>query len=170
MLPIYLNPHTIKENPGYPGILLYHAVGSGKTCTALKIFNNFRCAPYKKIWITNDELATGLISGSAGKDDFGNVKLGGIGAMLGQKLEESVGFDTRVTALGYIQRGGSPTPHDRLLATRMGIAAVDEAQKGNFGVFTAVRGGKLVAAPLGDVLGKSNLVDISAPNRIFGRV
>jgi hypothetical protein len=69
MLPIYFNPHTIKE---YPGILLWHAVGAGKTCTALKIFNNFRCKPYKKIWITNDELATNLISGSMGKSDLCN--------------------------------------------------------------------------------------------------
>ena len=72
MLPIYMNPHTIQENPGYPGVMLYHAVGSGKTCTALKVFNNFRCAPYKKIWVTNPELRAGLIDGSMAKNDLCN--------------------------------------------------------------------------------------------------
>lgn len=70
MMPLYINPLTIKENPGYPGILLYHAVGAGKTCTALKIFNNFRCEPYKKVWVTTDELVKQLTSGAAGKSEL----------------------------------------------------------------------------------------------------
>lgn len=100
-----------------------------------------------------------LITRSSDKDDFGNIKLGGIGNTLGAKLEEKVGFDTRVTSLGYIQRGGSPTPHDRLLATRMGIFAVEQVLAKNFGTFAAVRDGKLAAAPLSDVTGKPYLVD-----------
>ena len=100
-----------------------------------------------------------LVTRSTGKDEFGNIKLGGIGMALSAKLEESVGFDTRVTSLGYIQRGGSPTPHDRMLATRMGILAVDQVLAKNLGTLTAMRDGKLTPAPLADVLGKPKLVD-----------
>ena len=69
MLPLYVNPHTVSDPLDYPSVLLYHAVGSGKTCTALKIFNNFRCNPYKKVWVTNPNLAAQLLSGAAGKSD-----------------------------------------------------------------------------------------------------
>jgi len=71
-LPLRFNPYTIDDPVNYPGMLLYHQVGSGKTCTALKIFNNFRCNPYKKIWVTNKNLASQLLSGAVGKNDVFN--------------------------------------------------------------------------------------------------
>ena len=71
-LPLRFNPYTIADPVNYPGMLLYHQVGSGKTCTALKIFNNFRCDPYKKIWVTNKNLASQLLSGAVGKNDVYN--------------------------------------------------------------------------------------------------
>ena len=111
-----------------------------------------------RIYQTNKKSGK-AITRSSEKDEFGNVKLGGIGEVLGSKLKELVGFDTRVTSLGYVQRGGSPTPHDRLLATRMGITAVEQVLAKNFGTMAAVRGGKIVPAPLADVLGKPNRVD-----------
>lgn len=70
MLPLYFNPHTSSTPLTYPDMLLYHGVGAGKTCTAIKLFNNFRCEPYKKIWVTNPNLEAQLLSGAVGKADI----------------------------------------------------------------------------------------------------
>ena len=69
MLPLYFNPHTL-SSIDYPNLLLHHGVGAGKTCTGLKLFNNFRCKPYKKIWVTNPNLEAQLLSGAVGKADI----------------------------------------------------------------------------------------------------
>jgi ATP-dependent phosphofructokinase / diphosphate-dependent phosphofructokinase len=100
-----------------------------------------------------------LITRSGEKDDFGNPKLGGVGMVLSEKLKELVGFDARVSTLGHVQRGGSPTPHDRNLATRMGVAAVDQILAKNFGTFAGVQGGVVTAVKLDKVMGKPHLVD-----------
>jgi 6-phosphofructokinase 1 len=75
------------------------------------------------------------------EDEFGEVRMGGIGAVLGREIEARTGFETRVTILGHIQRGGTPTAADRVLATRFGVAAVDMAHAGDFGKMVALEGG-----------------------------
>ncbi len=81
-------------------------------------------------------------------DQFGHVQLGGVGDVLGYEIEERTGFETRVTVLGHIQRGGSPTPRDRVLATRFGLKAADLAVAGEFGQMAALRGDDVIAVSL----------------------
>ena len=81
-------------------------------------------------------------------DQFGHVKLGGVGDVLGREIEDRTGFETRVTVLGHIQRGGSPTARDRVLATRFGLKAADLAIAGEFGQMAALRGDDVIAVSL----------------------
>jgi ATP-dependent phosphofructokinase / diphosphate-dependent phosphofructokinase len=81
-------------------------------------------------------------------DEYGYPRLGGIGAALAAELESRTGFETRVTVLGHVQRGGTPTSTDRVLATRYGAHAYELARGGDFGKMTAVRGTEMVAVPL----------------------
>ena len=81
-------------------------------------------------------------------DEYGYPRLGGIGAALGAELETHTGYETRVTVLGHVQRGGTPTATDRVLATRYGAHAYRLAKEGEFGKMTAVRGTELIAVPL----------------------
>jgi phosphofructokinase-like protein len=81
-------------------------------------------------------------------DQFGHVRLGGVGAALALEIEEQTGFETRVTVLGHVQRGGSPTPRDRVLATRYGLKAADLAHAGDCGLLAALPGDEIVAVPL----------------------
>ena len=80
---------------------------------------------------------------------------------LAKQLEELTGLESRVTILGYVQRGGTPSAADRLLATRIGTAAVDYIEKGVFGVLIAARGEGTVAVPLKDVVGKRKVVPLN---------
>src|SRR6266508_180239 len=73
-------------------------------------------------------------------DAFGHAQIGGIGQLVADALGERTGFDTRATIMGHIQRGGTPTAFDRVLATRFGIAAIDAAHDGAFGQAVALRG------------------------------
>jgi 6-phosphofructokinase len=81
-------------------------------------------------------------------DAFGHVKLGGIAAVLAEEIEERTGFETRVTVLGHVQRGGTPTPRDRVLATRYGLKAADLVQAGTFGRMAALQGDEIVDVSL----------------------
>jgi ATP-dependent phosphofructokinase / diphosphate-dependent phosphofructokinase len=92
-------------------------------------------------------------------DQFGHVKLGGIANALASEIEERTGFETRVTILGHIQRGGTPTAYDRVLSTRFGIAAIDAVHDGAFGSMVALRADQIVRVPLGDAVGELKLVD-----------
>ncbi|MBW3657798.1 MAG: 6-phosphofructokinase [Actinobacteria bacterium] len=85
------------------------------------------------------------------KDEFGRPKLGGIGHTIAHEIEERTGFPARVTILGHVQRGGSPNPMDRVLATRFGVKATDLAQQGEWGHMTAYVGGVVRPVPLGSV-------------------
>src|SRR5690349_8129030 len=76
-------------------------------------------------------------------DAFGHARLGGIGVRLEKEIEERTGFETRATILGHIQRGGTPTAFDRVLATRLGIAAIDAANDGNWGNMASLRGQRI---------------------------
>ncbi|HEY7873895.1 MAG TPA: 6-phosphofructokinase [Actinomycetota bacterium] len=94
-----------------------------------------------------------FVQEDAGKDAFGHVRLGGIGVALEREIEERTRFETRVTILGHIQRGGTPTAFDRVLATRFGIAAIDAVDEGDFGKMVALQGTSIVRVPLGDAVG-----------------
>src|SRR5438874_2723692 len=85
-------------------------------------------------------------------DQFGHVILGnrGVGEVLGREIEGRTGFETRVTVLGHVQRGGSPTSRDRVLATRFGLKAAELAFAGNFGQMAALRGDDIAAVPLAE--------------------
>ena len=82
------------------------------------------------------------------KDAFGFDRLGGVSYQVAEALEELTGFETRVSVLGHIQRGGTPSAFDRVLATRLGVAAADYALAGQTGVMAAVRGTEIVAVPI----------------------
>ena len=71
---------------------------------------------------------------ASGEDEFGHARLGGIGQRLEREIEERTGIESRATVLGHIQRGGTPTAFDRVLATRLGLAAMDAANESNWGV------------------------------------
>ena len=92
-------------------------------------------------------------------DQFGHVRLGGIGNLVAEEIEKRTGFETRVTILGHVQRGGTPTAFDRILATRFGIAAIDAAHDGAFGQMVALQAGHIVRVPIADAVGKLKTVD-----------
>ena len=89
---------------------------------------------------------------AAASDQFGHVRLGGVGDALAREIEERTGFETRVTVLGHVQRGGSPTPRDRVLATRYGLKAADLVHEGRYGTMAALQGDDIVAVPLVDAV------------------
>ena len=93
-------------------------------------------------------------------DQFGHVILSkrGVGDALGREIEERTGFETRVTVLGHVQRGGTPTPRDRVLATRFGLKAADLALAGEFGQMAALRGDDVVAVPLAEATAQLKVV------------
>ena len=85
-------------------------------------------------------------------DEYGYERLGGVGQSVADELEKLTGFDTRVTVLGHVQRGGTPTARDRLLATRLGLRAAELAAAREWGRMAAVRGNEIVDVPLSDVI------------------
>ena len=91
------------------------------------------------------------------------IRLGGIGQKLAQDIEERTGIETRVTVLGHLQRGGTPTPFDRILATRFGVKAAELCYDGVSGVMVALRGREIIGIPLADVSGKNRLVAVDHP-------
>ena len=76
----------------------------------------------------------------AGTDAFGHARLGGIAVELEREIEQRTGFESRMTILGHVQRGGTPLAYDRVLGTRFGVAAVDAVTEGKFGMMAALRG------------------------------
>ncbi|TMM39627.1 MAG: ATP-dependent 6-phosphofructokinase [Actinobacteria bacterium] len=83
-------------------------------------------------------------------DAFGHVRLGGIGQWLAGQLEQRTGKEARAVVLGHVQRGGTPTAFDRVLATRFGLEAIDAVNEGDFGRMMALRGTDIVRVPLAD--------------------
>jgi 6-phosphofructokinase 1 len=92
-------------------------------------------------------------------DAFGHVRLGGISNRVQQEIEERTGFETRVTILGHVLRGGTPTAFDRVLATRLGIEAIDAAHENDYGKMVALRGPEIVRVPLEHALRELKTVD-----------
>ena len=101
-----------------------------------------------------------LITKDVKKDAFGHVMLGGIGKFLCKEIEGKTGFECRDVVLGHLQRGGSPTAFDRILATRYGILAVDLIQKKDFGKMVALRGNQIVAVNLDEGIKRSKTIDM----------
>ena len=85
-------------------------------------------------------------------DEFGHPRLGGIGARLEQEIEKRTGYETRATVLGHVQRGGTPTAFDRVLATRLGLAAINAAHDGAWGMMTSLRGTAIELVTLADAV------------------
>lgn len=92
-------------------------------------------------------------------DSFGHVRLGGIGERLGEEIEKRTGFETRVTVLGHIQRGGSPTAFDRVIATRFGIKAMELVLAKKFGFMASLSGTEVKEVPLEAAVGTLKTVD-----------
>ncbi len=92
-------------------------------------------------------------------DEFGHVQLGGVANWVTDEIKSRTGFDTRVTILGHVLRGGTPTAFDRVLATRFGIAAIDAVHEGAGGEMVALQCGQIVRVPLGDAVGTLKTVD-----------
>jgi phosphofructokinase-like protein len=92
-------------------------------------------------------------------DQFGHVRLGGIANILAEEIEARTGFETRVTILGHIQRGGTPTAFDRVLATRFGIAAIEAVHDGAYDQMVALRADRIVRVPLAEAVTELKTVD-----------
>jgi ATP-dependent phosphofructokinase / diphosphate-dependent phosphofructokinase len=103
-----------------------------------------------------------------GKDEFGHVRLGGIGNILAHEIEKRTGFETRSVVLGHIQRGGTPSAFDRMLATRYGLGAIDMVHRAEFGNMAALRGNKIVSVPLADAISSNRKVDPEMMNVAAG--
>jgi phosphofructokinase-like protein len=93
-------------------------------------------------------------------DEFGHVRLGGISQLLAKEIERRTNFETRFVVLGHIQRGGSPTAHDRILATRFGVFATEMAHRGEFGKMAGLQGKEIVAVPLAEATAQAKTVDM----------
>ena len=115
------------------------------------------------------KMATGApVATDAPRDEFGHVRLGGIGNELAREIEKRTGFETRSVVLGHIQRGGTPSAFDRVLATRYGIGAIDLVHKGEFGTMVALRGTEIVAVPLSEAILTTRMVSDDLINVALG--
>ena len=104
-------------------------------------------------------------------DEFGHPRLGGIGQQLEREIESRTGFETRTTVLGHVQRGGTPTAFDRVLATRLGLAAIDAAHAGQWGMMTALHATEIELVPLAEAVAEVRRVPVEEYERygvLFG--
>ena len=104
-------------------------------------------------------------------DEFGHPRLGGIGQALEREIEQRTGFETRATVLGHVQRGGTPTAYDRVLATRLGLAAIDAAHAGDWGAMIALHGTRIELVALADAVAQLRVVPVEEYRRygvLFG--
>ena len=91
-------------------------------------------------------------------DQFGHVRLGGIGDRLANEIEARTGSEARAVVLGHVQRGGTPSAFDRWLATRFGLQAIDAVAEGDFGKMVALRGTSIIRVPLSEGTDELKLV------------
>ena len=108
----------------------------------------------------DDKNNAGLVKKDEKVDEFGHVRLGGIGQFLGAELERRTGFETRVSVLGHVQRGGTPTAHDRILATLFGVKAHELVRAGQFGMMAAMVNGRIGAVPIAEAVKELKTVDM----------
>jgi 6-phosphofructokinase 1 len=99
-------------------------------------------------------------------DEFGHARLGGIGHVLEREIEARTGYETRATILGHVQRGGIPTAFDRVLATRLGLTAVDAVHDGAWGMMTSLRSTNIELVPLADAVAQLKLVPVDEYERL----
>ena len=92
-------------------------------------------------------------------DEFGHIRLGGIGQQIAGMIEQRTGFETRATVLGHIQRGGTPTAFDRVLGSRFGVHAAEMVAKKEWGRMAALRGTQIISIPLAEATAKLKTVD-----------
>jgi 6-phosphofructokinase 1 len=119
--------------------------------------------------VEGPELDSAKNAASSGiADQFGHSRLGGIGAWLAEEIEKRTGYEARVTTLGHIQRGGTPTAFDRVLATRFGVEAVGAVHDGDFGKMVALRCGQIVRLPVSEAVSESKTVDLDLYGRVAG--
>ena len=104
--------------------------------------------------------ATGMITKEKELDAFGHVRLGGIGEFLANEIEKRLKFESRFVVLGHLQRGGTPTASDRVLATRFGVKAIETLHAGIFGRMVALQGNKIVDVSLHEATSKLKTVDL----------
>src|SRR3954454_7641293 len=107
---------------------------------------------------TPKEGTMALVAGE--KDAFGHVRLGGVGQMLADEIEKATGKESRAVVLGHVQRGGTPTAFDRVLATRFGLGAIDAIQDGAYGQMVALRGTEIVRVPLAEATAELKTVPV----------
>ncbi len=130
------------------------------------------CAAAKRRWergksfniIVVAEGATmpeGAVTKEVEKDAFGHVLLGGIGERIAKEIQKRTGFETRSVTLGHVQRGGTPTAYDRVLATRYGLLAADMVHEGKYGMMAALRGGRFEPVPIRDAVAELKTVESS---------
>jgi 6-phosphofructokinase 1 len=116
--------------------------------------------------------AAGTLTVAGGTtDEFGHERLGGIGYVLEREIEARTGFETRATVLGHVQRGGTPTAFDRVLATRLGLAAIDAAHAGSWGMMTALQATQIRLVPLAEAVATMRTVPLEEYERygvLFG--
>ncbi|MBA2504666.1 MAG: 6-phosphofructokinase [Thermoleophilaceae bacterium] len=113
----------------------------------------------------------GIATATAGVDEFGHERLGGIGHALERQIESRTGFESRATVLGHVQRGGTPTAYDRVLATRLGVGAIDAATEKKWGQMAALRGEQIVTVPIADAVAQLKTVgdeDMAVAEVFFG--
>lgn len=134
-----------------------------EVCTHLKRRRE-RGKDFSIIVVSEGATVTGVdaMDSSVSLDAFGHVRLDrrAIGEVLGRAIEEQTGFETRVTVLGHLQRGGTPSAFDRVLATRLGVSAVDYVREGKFGYMPALAGAQIVPVKIADAVATNRTVDL----------
>jgi 6-phosphofructokinase 1 len=114
---------------------------------------------------------TMAVTSDGAVDEFGHPRLGGIGYALEREIEQRTGFETRATVLGHVQRGGTPTPFDRVLATRLGLRAIDAAHENRWGTMTALRSTEIELVALAEAVAEVRRVPAAEYERygvLFG--
>lgn len=106
----------------------------------------------------------GMITKDRTLDAFGHARLGGVGEFLAIEIEKRTGHESRHVVLGHLQRGGTPTAYDRILATRYGIKAMEMVSEGKFGRMAALQGNRIVDVSLDEATAKSKTVDMDILN------
>ncbi len=103
--------------------------------------------------------ADGFVTQDGDVDEFGHVKLGGVGEIIAELIEKQTGIETRVVTLGHLQRGGAPSAYDRVLGTRLGVHAARLAHDGQFGQMVSLRGTRITSVPLADAVGEMRTLE-----------
>jgi ATP-dependent phosphofructokinase / diphosphate-dependent phosphofructokinase len=129
-----------------------------KVCSYVQHRFQTRYAPIVVVAEGAHPVAEGVALANEQLDAFGHVRIGGVGQMLADQIEKRTGKEARCTVLGHIQRGGTPTAYDRVLATRFGVHAVEAVHDEAFGVMVALRGTDIIRVPLSAATAELKLV------------